>query len=68
MGVNKTRKGKRNETGNEARSRFEAKQLIQMLTLYKGIRFESKQNLDFKYVFKPTIIHFNTWTSLVLTI
>ena len=65
MGVNKTRKGKRNETGNEARSRFEAKQL---LTLYKGIRFESKQNLNFKLVFKPTIIHFNTWTSVVLTI
>ena len=31
---------------------------------YKGIRFETKQNLDFK----PTIIHFNIWTSLVLTI
>ena len=26
---------------------------------YNGVRFETKKTLDFKYDFKPTIIHFN---------
>ena len=30
-------------------------------TAYKGKRFETNHNLDFKYYFKPTI-HFNIWT------
>ena len=33
----------------------------------KGIQFKAKQNLDFKTYFKPAI-HFNIWTSLVLSI
>ena len=28
---------------------------------YKGIRFETKQNLNFRSDFKPTIIHFYIW-------
>ena len=48
-GFNETRNGKRNEKENEANVRRKTRQMNFVDTAaYKGIRFETKQNLNYK--------------------